>query len=626
MLGLLLLPVNAWWLMQVEHIRYSDDVTTSALFFNCIALLLILVAWSTVTRRWLPHLALSRGEMLTVYAIVVIGSNVASVDQLQILLAMMTEIWRGATPENKWATLIQPSLPRWLLGPAQGSALTGLYLGDSTLYTANHLQAWLGPTLWWCAFVLVLTTTMLCLGTIFRRQWDHERLTYPIAEIPLWMTSPTRRLFRNPRLWWAFGIAFFLQLQTMIPFWYPAFPALRLWGPDFAATSMPWRAAGPIPTCFFPFAFGLAYLLPTELSFCVWFFLLLGRLELVLSAALGVQESQGIPYLYQQETGGFLGVCAVVLWAARGHLKQVWQHVWGGSPKDDGGEPMRYRTAFWGFLVGMGLLVAFAVMAGMQFFTAAIYFILFMMTVLSTARIRAEFGLPTLNQMGVDDAMQRVAGTEAFPLTDRVVMTLFFFLNRTGRQFPLPNQMDAWRLGHRTGLRLPTLTGVLVAAAGLGALVAFWAYLHTTYRVGLESAHYTGVAVWALAKPPWDRLALGIRVPTPPDKGACVAYVAGFFATLGLGAMRTSFLWWPFHPAGYLLVGSWAALRMWLPIMLTWLIKSVILRYGGLRAHLKALPFFMGLVLGQFAAGFLRTIIDLVFNLHFGSGSGIGNL
>ena len=88
-LGLLLIPVNAWWMMQVEHIRYSDNVTTSALFFNCIALLLILVGWSAVMRRVAPWLALGRGEMLTVYAMVVLASNLAGHDQMQILLATL---------------------------------------------------------------------------------------------------------------------------------------------------------------------------------------------------------------------------------------------------------------------------------------------------------------------------------------------------------------------------------------------------------------------------------------------------------------------------------------------------------------------------------------------------------
>jgi hypothetical protein len=629
LLGLLLIPVNAWWMMQVEHIRYSDNVTPSALFFNCIALLLVLVGWSAAMRRLVPALALGRGEMLTIYAMVVIGSNLAGHDMMQILMATLIHLWGGATSENKWADQIQPFVPRWLMGPSSGSAFHALYTGDSSLYHLNHLQAWIGPTLWWVAFTVVICGTMLCLGAIFRRQWDHERLTYPIAEIPLWVTSPTRRLFSAPLLWWAFGFAFLLQMQTMIPYWFPAFPAINLGIRGYTATNMPWRAMGAVPVCYFPFVFGLAYLLPTELAFSVVFFPWLGRLEIVLATMLGVASANGVPYLSQQEMGAFLGVTGLVIFAARHHLGKVWSQAWGRHTLEDSTEPVPYGAAFWGFLVGLGLLTAFAVAAGMRLSVAITYFIWLMATVLTTARIRAEFGLPTLEmccQVGVDDSMLRLGGTNAFPLQDRIVMGLFFWLNRTSRQFPMPNQMDAFRLGDRTGMRLPRLSGVLLVSAGLGALALFWAYLHTTYRTGLESANYTGVALWAFGAPPWDKIALSIAGPLPADHGALLAYLTGTVITLGLNVLHKSFAWWPFYPVGYLLVGSYGIFRMWLPILITWLIKTAILRYGGLRTHLKAMPFFMGLVLGEFAAGFLRTVIDLIWNLHFPYSSGIGGL
>jgi hypothetical protein len=39
-----------------------------------------------------------------------------------------------------------------------------------------------------------------------------------------------------------------------------------------------------------------------------------------------------------------------------------------------------------------------------------------------------------------------------------------------------------------------------------------------------------------------------------------------------------------------------------------------------------ALPFFIGLIVGEFAAGFLRTVLDMVFGLHLPPESGIGGL
>jgi hypothetical protein len=93
-----------------------------------------------------------------------------------------------------------------------------------------------------------------------------------------------------------------------------------------------------------------------------------------------------------------------------------------------------------------------------------------------------------------------------------------------------------------------------------------------------------------------------------------------------LAIMRSRFVGWPFHPAGYLVAGCFGLMRLWLPVFMAWAIKAIILRYGGLRGYRAALPFFIGLVLGEFALGFLRTVLDGAFGLYLPPESGIGGL
>jgi hypothetical protein len=66
-----------------------------------------------------------------------------------------------------------------------------------------------------------------------------------------------------------------------------------------------------------------------------------------------------------------------------------------------------------------------------------------------------------------------------------------------------------------------------------------------------------------------------------------------------------------------LVSGSVGLFRLWLPIFVSWLAKVLILRYGGLRGYRRALPFFLGLILGEFFVGFLRSLLDLAFGLRF---------
>ena len=68
LLALALLPLNAYWVIQMEVVRYSAHPTTVSLFFNTIFALVVLTVANRGLRRIAPKWALERGELLVVYA------------------------------------------------------------------------------------------------------------------------------------------------------------------------------------------------------------------------------------------------------------------------------------------------------------------------------------------------------------------------------------------------------------------------------------------------------------------------------------------------------------------------------------------------------------------------------
>jgi len=50
-------------------------------------------------------------------------------------------------------------------------------------------------------------------------------------------------------------------------------------------------------------------------------------------------------------------------------------------------------------------------------------------------------------------------------------------------------------------------------------------------------------------------------------------------------------------------------------VLISFLLKSFILKYRGIRAYRKAVPFFLGLALGDFLMGFSWFILGMVLNI-----------
>ena len=85
-LSLLLVPLNALWLVQMELIRYSAHPTTISLFFNAVFLLLAVTLVNALVGRWRPRWALRRGELYVVYLSVALASAVGGHDMIEILV------------------------------------------------------------------------------------------------------------------------------------------------------------------------------------------------------------------------------------------------------------------------------------------------------------------------------------------------------------------------------------------------------------------------------------------------------------------------------------------------------------------------------------------------------------
>ena len=75
---IILIPINTYWNVQMELVRYSGLPTTISLFFNVVFNLLTLSLLNAWVRRLWKKPLLNQGELATIYIMLSIGSACSS--------------------------------------------------------------------------------------------------------------------------------------------------------------------------------------------------------------------------------------------------------------------------------------------------------------------------------------------------------------------------------------------------------------------------------------------------------------------------------------------------------------------------------------------------------------------
>jgi hypothetical protein len=617
--SILLIPLNNLWLVYMQEVTSRGFPTTMSLFFNAVFTLLVLVFLNKVLLAKLtPRWKFSQGELLIIYSMVSIGSCLGAWDMYAVLISCLTHPFQFATPENKWSSLFFDYLPKWLM-LSDRAVLEKYYQGWSSFYTKDVLLAWLSPILWWTVFFLLLLFVMSCINVIFRKQWiENEKLSFPIIQLPLAISDESFDFFKNKWMWAGFSISAFIDIINNINANFPFFPhiPIRDYELNQFVQNNPWRAIGWTPLYFFPCIIGLGYLLPLDLSFSCWFFYWYWKLQRVFSQAFNLGSVRpDMPYINDQASGAYIGIAFFVIWIARKYLFQVFKRALGKtSDVSDLDEPLRYRSALLGLCFGFFLLFLFLLKAGCSIVSATFFLLIYLALSLSIARMRAELGAPVhdLHYAGPDQMLTRLAGVENFSKGDLVFFTLSWGFNRAYRAHPMPHQIEGLKLAERTDTNYRQYLYAMLLAGFIGSLSAFWAHLYVRYKLGAASAK---ISPWVVGFgwEAYNRLSSWLNMPQSRDILCFVFTSFGFIGVIFLMLMKNFYIWWPFHPVAYAISASWSMGLMWFPLFISWLIKFFVLKSSGLKGYRKTLPFFQGLILGEFVIASITNILGIFF-------------
>jgi hypothetical protein len=637
-------------LLSVPAIFYGEVVWGSSSVMSVSGVLSISPSWSaSAPAAWpltvlflgaglislpaLRRIGLTRRELLTVHAAMLVATPLLGSGVLFFVLSSVVSYYYFARAFTTWEAFL-PLIPPWF-APSSPLAVEGYFTGRAAVPWGE----WALPLAAWSSFMICLFGARFCLLALVQKHWiRNERLTVPLAEVPLKMVEQSGsgkagRLTCNKLFWIGLAAAFVFSFLTNISSWIPAMPSMPS---SFIVMQRqvvgPLAALGQLQIILTPWLIALAYIVPKEISFTIWTVWLAKLGIAMLAINFGADPraaddwwSHDFPAPFDQVTGAVLVLSVWVLWRARGHLTRALRIAFTRQPREsDADEPVSYRWALIGLVVCLVWMVVFLALAGCRPIFALLYVALIVGAGFSYARICAETAFdPTTDYIQEIGLMP----TGARGLLPRELIANFAMW---WAYSPFPSQvisvcnmnaLTSFKIGDAAGVPLRRLTRLLL----VGFLIALGAgtvyMLDGLYRVGFNATYAGRVNSF----PGWvfplegEWVFSSLATPSGPAWDGLAWFGLGAATLVFIAWMRLRFLWWPFHPVGYILglsilVDEGCGQS---PFFIAWLAKSLVLKYGGLRLYQQTLPIAIGLIIGDVLNRSLWNVISLVTHGHF---------
>jgi hypothetical protein len=620
-IGLILTVLVNVWVPYGSFLMQSSRMTLSHLpVAVLIPFFALLFLYQPVTRMWRPGWTLAARELAVVFIMLFIATLVPGKVLVAYLLGIIATPYYFARPENQWESVFFAYLPDWLVVSGQGPTLTWFYEGMPPGQEDIPWGPWLPPLLWWFSFFMALFFIGACIATIMRKTWvEHEKLAFPLMRVPvdlILQDSRTSRLFPSFACNRGFQIGlvatFGLMLWNILAFWgaIPPIPIGSLY-----ATSLPvMESAQPIRVSVNIYALCFAFLAPVEITFSLWFFALFGTLEGGALSRVGLEYS-GSPVgvnavVKAQFFGGFIAFALWHLWTARRQIREAARQALAGDRAPDT-ELMSYRTAVFGLLGGLVYLVAWLWSAGLEAWVIPVFLAFLFILYIGMTRIIAQTGLAFLD-LPVNAHHFTILFLGTGHLSPQSLTTLglasAYARNWRGMGFGAVAQSD------KLLSDLGQLKRGLLWLMALTFLVSMLTSTLYTIYIGYTTigAYNFGTrdAFGGINESYYDDIVRWIRNPEqfkPPEF---------IFMTIGGGMMllmtmlTRRFPGWPLAPVGFTVAFADVTRLLMFSLFLAWLIKTLLIRLGGVSVYHKAQPVAWGVLVGYCAGVLLGFIVD----------------
>ncbi len=615
------------WAALLRH----EILGTGYLPRGVVPMFLLLVLINAFVKLTFPKAAMNRTELVFIFALLSAISAIPGQEfGIHFYLNLLGLVYYSS-PQSQWFNLFTPNLSPWLVPSLQFRdpeilwAYEGMPMG-----VKPPLGEWLVPLAVWTPYLFGVYALIVCLCVLLARQWEeHERLLYPLTQIPMELSSDDNQIlpkvFSSLFFWMGFLVAAIPISLRGLHLYFPQVPDPKLQR-TFAqlfglSESTPLFSSGPLTAFnslqahFYPEMVGISYLLSREVGFSLWFFLLLRHAEIAIRMALGIDMYHG-EFLTFQSIASYTIMALAILWVARDYFLAIAsgtvQSLLGRFSMKPSPMPFEGWAFVGSILIFAGLICWAKFVADVSaFWTAAMICGLWIVS-LVVARIVAETGIYIYSApFRVNQVLFDIFGKDKMGARNIVLLTAMSWV-----QIRSTATMAS---GYITNaLRLTSLVGLLRSSATFWILAAISLCLftcHLTIPTVIYSYSVPKLSWWAQVSSmnTANLIAQYLTTTRPLTPHHWWGLIVGAITCWLLIKLRLTFVGFPLHPLGFVVWYGWPIDRYWLSIFIGWAIKSAILKYGGFKAFYLFRPFAYGLTVGGMTTLTLWILLRLIY-------------
>lgn len=627
------------WANDVRHATLAGTLIPVLGFVLLVLAVLVLnpalrQATRTMPRGWCPR-PLGRAELVALFAALLVTAGISTFGLAEQLVPQIAAPFdpNWNTPQRGWEKslaginknlyITDPEAIRQYreglgLGPPPGAGWRVSLRHYGQVVGAIPWSIWLRPLGYWLIFVAAAYGLFYSLTHITLPLWSRrEQLIFPLAKLPESVLPESSlalgavpRIFGGVGFWIGFGAVFFVltwngfvHSRWLSGGLQPITLGMHTGG---VAQVLQGSALGGlgVATLILFTATSLAFLIPAEMSFSVWFYYLYGRGVVLAAIWMGYGRSVAdfpSDYYWNTNFTSAQGSGAIFTFSAISLARCLldFRRLAAGRTI---GQKALIAAPIAGLLVSMAVLTAWLKWNNLGWGWALIFVLVMTLLTVGLMRMVAESGIYWIQthtgffhlykMFGLSQVLAPAIAAPIFPIYALLFLDVKCLL--------APNLLNAAKLresvgGNRTMFHLTVVTSVAASVVVSIFFAIFLAYLR-----GADQMHEW---FYSICQTRVLDTARNIAGQAPEGANPVNTGWFGFGCVWVVVTMllRRQFFWVP-HPLGYIMLINPLMDQLWLSFFIAWMLKKVVVKYGGKATFEKARGVAVGAITGELTA------------------------